>query len=1086
VTASIGEAPDGSVLVGQPQGLFRLRSDRFEPVAMPGNKPGIWSYTGIVHSGSRTWIATDAGLMAVTARPDGSLAVESGPQPPAKDLTRAQSIFADRGLAGDVVWWGCGYSLCRSKDGAVTVLGAGAGLQPDAAVNSIVRDREGNLWIVQKRKLAVMRPGSSRFESPETPLPVTGPGSPQLDSDGRLLVPTTEGLAIRDESGFRIEGRAAGVLPPVYSVLQDREGSVWLGLAGRGLAKWQGYGHWESFTAQSGLTGETVYEILPRPDGAIWAGTETGLFRGERNPAGQWSWRAVKSVGAIPVHAVQAAPDGKLWLGSDSNGVGRFDPASERVQWYTAANGLLGQNVWAVLVDRSGTVWAGSDKGLFRLAPGETRFRGVGETNSADPLVIRVFALTEAPNGDVWAGTAAGIWRYAEGRWTRFSQADGLKEKAVIALAAGKNNELWIGYRLSGTISLLDFRGGGPQFRHFDPPTGQPINITYFLGFDAAGRLWAGTNLGVLMRTDSGRWDQYDHHDGLIWDDCDLHAFAAEPDGHVWIGTSGGLSHFLVRASPARSEPPRTVFTSLVGGKSELEPNRQAVLAYADNSIVARFTALRFGRERDILFRYRLTPLFQTWRETPDRELQFPAIPPGRYRLEVEARDTLSDWSMVPAAFEFRIRAPWWRQWWFLGGSGFAVVLLGSLMLRSRNARQQAIRRALEQAVAERTLELSHQYRHDVLTGLPNRLLFGERLHRELLAAERNKARVAVLFIDLDRFKRINDTWGHRTGDQFLKQIAERLRSGLRAGETIARIGGDEFIVLIPGLQERAEAESRGWELIRTLEPPVRMEGRNVFATMSVGIGTFPDDALEAGALMAAADAAMYRAKAAGKNQVQLFKAGMTEAASRPQNIEDRLREAIAGNKFRLWYQPQYTLEGKLAGFEALLRIEGMERELGPGEFIPIAEESGLIVEIGAWAFREALNQMKTWQGLACPAVRVAVNVSVTHLARSGFEDFLFQTIAETGVDPGLLELELTETALVKDTGDSAGLLNRIRERGIQVALDDFGTGFSPMQYLHQLPVDIVKIDRVFIKDLDGQPSSMPLVEGMVKLARTL
>ena len=217
------------------------------------------------------------------------------------------------------------------------------------------------------------------------------------------------------------------------------------------------------------------------------------------------------------------------------------------------------------------------------------------------------------------------------------------------------------------------------------------------------------------------------------------------------------------------------------------------------------------------------------------------------------------------------------------------------------------------------------------LTGLPNRLLFGERLSRELLTAERKGSRVAVLFIDLDRFKRINDTWGHQTGDLFLKQIAERLRAGLLESETIARIGGDEFIVLIPALSGKSDARNRGWDLLRTLEAPFHIEGKNVFATMSVGIAVFPDDSRDAGALMAAADAAMYRAKGSGKNQVQLFEAGMTEAASRPQNIEDRLREALKNGGFRLRYQPQYRLDGKLEGFEALLRLQGYEAEIAAG-----------------------------------------------------------------------------------------------------------------------------------------------------------
>ena len=230
---------------------------------------------------------------------------------------------------------------------------------------------------------------------------------------------------------------------------------------------------------------------------------------------------------------------------------------------------------------------------------------------------------------------------------------------------------------------------------------------------------------------------------------------------------------------------------------------------------------------------------------------------------------------------------------------------------------------------------------------------------------------------------------------------------------------------------------------------------------MSIGVATYPDDALQPDSLMAAADAAMYKAKAVGKNQVQLFESGMMEVASRSHNIEDKLREALGNNGFRLRYQPQYTIDGQLTGFEALLRIDGAERELPPGEFIPIAEKSGLIVEIGT-----------------C--------VSVMQLAHAGFEQFVLDVLEETGLDPSRLELELTETTLVRDPGNSASVLNRLRKKGILIALDDFGTGYSPMQYLHQLPVDIVKIDQVFVRNLDDIPSSQPLVEGMVKLARCL
>jgi diguanylate cyclase (GGDEF)-like protein len=1074
VTTSIGEAPDGSVLVGNYLGLFRLQGERFESIPLPGNAH-IIGYDNIVSDGRQTWIATDGGLLSATVGGGGELTLRPGPSSADPALKESQSIFVhDR-----TIWWGCGKSLCRFADGAVTVMGPSSGLMPDV-ITAIVRDPAGILWVEQNRRLLALRPGKARFSPPDTPLPLAGFGSLQVDMDGHLLAPTTEGLAIgTGGTTFRFTGRIAGLLPPVYSVLQDREGSVWLGLAGRGLAKWPGYGEWESFSAQSGLTGETVYEILPRPNGVVWAGTEAGLFRGSRQ-AGQFSWNIVRSVGAVPVHTVEAAADGYFWIGTDYGGVARFDPRSEKVQWFGPKQGLTGNLPWALLVDRSQTVWVGNVNGLFRKTADSPGFERVPD------VTARCFVVTEAPDGGIWAGAMNGLWRLSGGRWSQFTRKDGLIDNAVIALAPDRSGNVWIGYRLNGVVSELRATGGTPELTQFRPPAGSAMNITYFLGFDATGKLWAGTNLGVRVFDGKDHWEPFDHRDGLIWDDCDLHGFAAEPDGHVWIGTSGGLSHFMPRTNPAKLHPPRTVFTSLLNGKTQLDPAHGFAVDYSSEPLTARFTALRFGHDRHLLFRYKLEPLYKTWRETTDRELQFPALPPGNYRLDVEARDAFTEWSDQPASFQFQINAPWWRRWWFLGGCALSGSLLAGLLLRRKNAREEGIRHALENAVAERTRELSHQYRHDVLTGLPNRLLFGERLHRELLTARREDARVAVLFIDLDRFKRINDTWGHQTGDLFLKQISERLRTALQSGETIARIGGDEFTVLIPGMRDKGEAEKRGWDLLHALEAPIRIEGKNVFATMSVGISTFPDDALEPGALMAAADAAMYHAKGSGKNQVQLFAPGMTEAASRPQNIEDRLREALKNGGFRLRYQAQYTIDGRLSGFEALLRIHGQERDLGPSEFIPIAEESGLIVELGSWVLREACRQAKAWHDAGFEDTRMAVNVSVMQLAHPGFESSLMRVIEETGMNPRRLELELTETALVKDTGDSAGLLDRIRKRGIQVALDDFGTGFSPMQYLHQLPVDVVKIDQVFVKDLDGNPSSFPLVEGMVKLAKTL
>ena len=1081
VSASMGEGPDGAMLVGNQSGLFRLRGDRFEAVPMPGAKR-VFGYAGIARIGDTTWIATDAGLLGAVVGPDGKLLLQPGPPSPDSTRPDARSILVDQGS----IWWGCGGSLCKSTPTAARQwqtedVGARTGLKK-LGVSAMIRDREGNLWVQQNRRLVGLMAGGAKFEEPVPPLPPVGTGTFGLDSDGKLLVPTTDGLAIRENGQFRMIGRTSGLLPPVYSVLQDNEGSVWLGLAGRGLAKWMGYNEWESYTAQSGLTGETVYEIAPRENGEAWVGTESGLFHGNRN-GNEWTWQLQKAVERIPIHAVRPQRDGKLWLGTDGKAVALFNPKGGGLTWYGPQQGLDGKLAYALLVDSADGVWVGTESGIFILEKGAKAFQRV----SAVPKT-RTWALEEAPNGDIWAGTSDGLWWRSGQTWRRFTEKDGLRSNSVLSIAADKTGGVWIGYRLTGTITRLEWGPTGtPVIKHMPTLPGPVSNITYFLNFDHQGRLWAGSNFGVqVLSADGTRWDRYDHRDGLVWDDCDLHGFAADPDGHIWIGTSGGLSRFMAKPKTATPEPPRAILTSATLGKTELDPAKRAVLDYTSDTLVIRFTALRFGHDRDLEFRYQLKPLVNTWRETSERELQFPALPANTYRLEVEARDAGGEWSQTPASLDFTVNAPWWRTWWFMGGSLVSVLVLGAVMLQRRTKREFALRHALETAVAERTRELSHQYRHDVLTGLPNRLLFGERLNRELISAGMSGTNVAVLFIDLDRFKRINDTWGHRVGDVFLKQVAERLRSGLLQDEMIARIGGDEFIVLIPGLRDKREAEVRGWDVMRSLEAPIVIEDKNIFATMSVGIAVFPADAPDASTLMAAADAAMYRAKDSGKNQVQPFVKGMMEAASRPQNIEDRLRAALESGGFRLRYQPQYSVDGALTGFEALLRLVGAEKELSPGEFVPIAEETGLIVDIGRWVLREACRQAKEWHDAGFPHIRIAVNVSVVQLVSPDFEATLSEALRETGMDPGRLELELTETALLRDAGASAGLLGRIRKKGIHIALDDFGTGFSSMQFLHQLPVDAVKIDRLFVRDLEGKTPSIPLVEGMVKLARTL
>ncbi len=699
VVLSLGEAPDGIVLAGYHGGLFQQKGRRFEKVPLPGAR-GVDSYSGIVFDGrGRTFVSTERGLMEATNPVAGSpLALRLLPTPAGAGGPDAHGIFLEQGT----VWFGCGTSVCRMTEAGVTVLGKPAGL-PEGNYLGILRDGSGDLWVHNAQNFAVLRQGSARFDTSVQGIPQMAGGCVmQVDSRGRLLVPTIEGLAINDGGHFRTVGGREGLRGPVYSVLRDREGSIWLGLAGHGLARWRGYGEWEAFTSQSGLASELTYQILPLARGTLLAGTEDGLFAG-RKTGGQWTWQRDSRVGNVPVHTLQREPDGSVWLGTERHGAARIDAHTGRIEWFKQDRGLEGLLTYSLALDRSQRIWAATDRGLYVAPLSSKRFQRVEEVP-----VVRCYAVIVEPGGAILVGAAKGVFRLSGGHWRQITSADGLRHDVVLALAASRADEFWVGYWYSGSVTRVRVEGERLSMTHFGGELGLRGEMTYFLGFDALGQLWAGTDQGVRVLS-GDRWIRYDHNDGLVWDDCDLEGFAAEPDGAVWIGTSGGLAHFtpVPQTHPMRS--PGVVFTQLTLGNTEVEEGAHASTSYTSNSLTARYSTLTFAHESSLLFRYRLEPLFSDWRETPQQELQFPGLPPHDYRLEVQASDARGPWSKQPAVFEFEIRPPWWRTGWFLSLLGLTPPIIVLLYLRQRNLRQKRVQRALEEAVTARTSELAQE-----------------------------------------------------------------------------------------------------------------------------------------------------------------------------------------------------------------------------------------------------------------------------------------------------------------------------------------------------------------------------------------
>ena len=384
---------------------------------------------------------------------------------------------------------------------------------------------------------------------------------------------------------------------------------------------------------------------------------------------------------------------------------------------------------------------------------------------------------------------------------------------------------------------------------------------------------------------------------------------------------------------------------------------------------------------------------------------------------------------------------------------------------------------------------ISYLATRDPLTELPNRVLFNDRLEQGIVAARRTGQSLALLFIDLDRFKNINDSLGHQVGDLLIKEVAERMQHCIRKGDTVSRLGGDEFVVTLEGLQQAEDAAQVAGKIIKSVSRPFHIAGHTLNTSCSIGISIFPLDADDDRALMKNADTAMYHAKERGRNNYQFFSPEMNVRAVERHNLESALRQAIERQEFTLYYQPQVDIRaGQVVGMEALLRWQHPERGLlSPATFIGVAEESGLIEPIGQWVLRSACQRAKAWIDAGYPPLKVAVNISPRQLIRpSEFSRSITRILNSTGLDPRFLELEMTESLLVHNVEESIAVLRRLGQNGVRIAVDDFGTGYSSLSYLRQLPIDTLKIDRSFVRDIETDPEDRAIIQAIIAMAHSL
>jgi diguanylate cyclase (GGDEF)-like protein len=370
---------------------------------------------------------------------------------------------------------------------------------------------------------------------------------------------------------------------------------------------------------------------------------------------------------------------------------------------------------------------------------------------------------------------------------------------------------------------------------------------------------------------------------------------------------------------------------------------------------------------------------------------------------------------------------------------------------------------------------------------LPNRALFTDLLGRHIEHARVTGEGVAVLFLDLDRFKNVNDTLGHDVGDRLLVAVAQRIRRSVRNAECVARLGGDECTVVLAEVVGPNAAVAAAQNICRALSTPFQIDGHDIYVSTSVGISMYPHDATDVGTLLKHADTAMYRAKKTNSG-FQFFEPSMEQSISDHVRMENDLRRALERNELEVFYQPQARVEsGKIIGAEALMRWRHPTRGMVPPvEFIPLAEETGLINPIGEWILRTACGQLQSWFEAGLAPMRIAVNLSVKQLLQKNFAALVEQVLADTGLPPSLLELEITESTLMENAQGTLEALYRLRSLGVRLAIDDFGTGYSSLSYLKRFPVDIIKIDRSFVREVPHDVDDASIVTGIIALAHSL
>jgi diguanylate cyclase (GGDEF)-like protein len=794
------------------------------------------------------------------------------------------TVVGDR--PGDqVVWAGCGKHLCSwpvGHEDAVTQWSLDKGIA-ETRWQSVVLDGAGTLWAVGEHQVAALLRGATRFVDrnlPDRDLDSVSRQTPVIvDRLGRAMIPTKEGLARWEGAGWRLIGPANGLRSNhITGLALDAAGDLWLGSLGRGLYHWIGYEDWEGWGDGQGLPSAVVWAVLPSREGRTFVGTEDGpgwidLRGGSAGPlfAGHsWTFGQVSTMGLDR--------DGSLWAGTFTGAILRIDPRTGR----TEQTAKLPAFILTSFEDSSGHIFFSTKQGLYMRdsssSPGSTPEATPQRVTALDPLLgdsARVEAGCEAPQGVDWFLSNNRFVRFKAGAWTA-PAIDGLPELrgSMLSLSCAQNGALWV----TGDDGTWRITPGGDRLQAWQlevPTELRPLAPLAVLA-DHRGWVWVGTDSGLVV-WNGHDWRHLTQESGLIWDDVNQGGISADPDGSLWVGTSGGVAHLLHPEHVFDPVPLDVAVTEIRHGNEILTGAQQISLPWGGPPLRFQLSSPATRNRSELILKIRLVGLHRDWIETQDGVGLFSNLPPGAYTFEAMARNPALNASSAVGKVQVQILPPWWRTNWFT-----ALCLLGILLLlvvgdrlRARNLRARS--RELESLVRERTRELEDsrellhiQATHDGLTGMLNRVAILRALATEIDRARRKSSTLVVALVDLDHFKRVNDAYGHLTGDEALLGFASAIANAIRAYDFAGRYGGEEFLLVLndipPGVVEQRLASLHA--SISNLEVVAR--GTELTLSCSLGATVFdPACGLSSvEALLSIADQALYYAKAGGRNRV--------------------------------------------------------------------------------------------------------------------------------------------------------------------------------------------------------------------------